>query len=211
MSGGGGDNDIEDTPEQKYLAQVAAEKWNFAQDKLAPLQNEYMQQVEQMDSPGRKAYIMGRANQATQAAIGHGSEQLGKQAQAAGIDPSSGKFKGLMADAAADAASAGGETAARALAEQDNQKALGLQNVLAMGSGQDTRALAGLTDMSSLSSQQARADAFNAFNDRTANLNTLGTVAGAGTRHYMQNAGPEIDLQGRAEPLTNNAAFVKRM
>lgn len=35
--GGGGDNEIEDTPEQRYLAQVAAEKWNFAQDQLAPL------------------------------------------------------------------------------------------------------------------------------------------------------------------------------
>lgn len=185
MSGGGGDNDIEDTPEQKYLAQVAAEKWNFAQDKLAPLQNEYMQQVEQMDSPGRKAYIMGRANQGTQAAIGRGAEQLGNQAQAAGIDPSSGKFKGMMMDSTAEAASAGGEVAARAMAEQDNQKVAGLQNVLAIGSGQDTRALAGLTDMSSLSAQQARADAYGAFNRRASNLNTVGTLAGAGTRYYM--------------------------
>jgi len=185
MSGGGGDTDIEDTPEQRYLAQVAAEKWNFAQDNLAPLQNEYMQQVEQMDSPGRKSYIMGRANQSTQAAIGRGAEQLGNEAQAAGIDPSSGKFKGLMMDATTDAASAGGEVAARALAEQDNQKALGLQNVLAIGSGQDTRALAGLTDMSSLSAQQARGDAYNAFNRRSANLQTLGTLAGAGTSYYL--------------------------
>ncbi len=204
--GGGGDTEIKDTPEQKYLAKVAAEKWNFAQDNLAPLQNEYMQQVEQMDSPGRKAYIMGRANQGTQAAIGRGAEQLGSQAQAAGIDPSSGKFKGLMMDAATDAASAGGETAARALAEQDNQKALGLQNVLAIGSGQDTRALAGLTDMSSLSAQQARSDAYGAFNRRSANLNTLGTLAGAGTRYYLnQNPMQSANQMGGIvdQPLGN--------
>ena len=35
MSGGGGDNEVKDTPEQKYLAKVAAEKWNFAQKELA--------------------------------------------------------------------------------------------------------------------------------------------------------------------------------
>ncbi len=46
MSGGGGGSaDIEDTPEQRHLAQVAAEKWNYAQQHLAPLENEYMQDV----------------------------------------------------------------------------------------------------------------------------------------------------------------------
>lgn len=33
-TGADGGNDIEDTPEQRQLAAVAAEKWNFAQQEL---------------------------------------------------------------------------------------------------------------------------------------------------------------------------------
>ena len=55
MSGGGGDSDntVKDTPEQRYAAQVAAEKWNFAQSNLAPLEDQYMANVEDMDSDAR--------------------------------------------------------------------------------------------------------------------------------------------------------------
>ena len=66
--GGGGDNTVKDTPEQRQLAQVAAEKWNFAQEKLAPLENAYMESVGDMTSDANMSYIAGRTLQSQQQA-----------------------------------------------------------------------------------------------------------------------------------------------
>lgn len=137
MSGGGGDdNKVKDTPEQKYLAQVAAEKWNFAQEELAPLENEYMATVGRMDSEGNMSYIRGRTMQAQTQAQTRAQADLDKGLGRAGIDPSSGRWQGDQTGLALDVATAGGENLGRAQFEQDNQKILGLQNVVAIGQGQ---------------------------------------------------------------------------
>lgn len=187
MSGGGGDNKIKDTPEQKYLAQVAAEKWNFAQEELAPLENEYMATVGRMDSEGNMSYIRGRTMQAQTQAQTRAQADLDKGLGRAGINPSSGRWQGDQTGLALDVATAGGENLGRAQFEQDNQKILGLQNVVAIGQGQSGRAQAGLSRMAQESSADAINDAQQAFNRRSANLQLVGTIAGAGTRYGMEN------------------------
>lgn len=187
MSKGGSDNDIKDTPEQKYLAQVAAEKWNLAQEKLAPLEDKYMASVEQMDSEQNMSYIRGRTMQAQTQALGDAQDGYAKGMAKAGIDPSSGRFQGEMTGLALDVADSGGETLGRAQFEQDNQKILGLQNVVAIGQGQSGRAQAGLSGLAQESASDAISEATQKFNRRSANLQLIGTVAGAGTRYGMQN------------------------
>ncbi|WP_299202588.1 hypothetical protein [uncultured Amphritea sp.] len=211
MSGGGSsDNKIKDTPEQKYLAQVAAEQWNFAQENLAPLQQAYMDSVETMDSPERKSFIQGKVNTNTQAAVSGAINGTVAGGESAGIDPSSGRFKLGITEGTTNAASAGGNIASQALFEQDTAKAGGLSNIVAMGSGQESRAVAGLSDISSLSGQNARSDAYNEFNKNSANLQLLGNVAGMGTAYYANNAGG-VNMQGRDKPLYNNSTFVSNM
>lgn len=188
MSKGGG-NDIEDTPEQRYLAQVAAEKWNFAQDKLAPLENKYMATVDDMDSEGRMSYIRGRTMQAQTQAQSEAQETLGLGMSKAGINPNSGRFQGEQHGLAMELAEKGGENLGRAQFEQDNQKVMGMQNITAIGQGQSGRAQAGLSRMAQESSADAINDAQQAFNRRSANLQLVGTVAGAGTRYGMQGTG----------------------
>ncbi len=187
MSGGGGDNKVEDTPEQKYLAQVAAEKWNFAQKNLAPLENEYMASVEQIDSEANKSYIRGRTMQAQAQAQSEFQTEFGKGLGRAGINPGSGRWQGDQTGLALDVAEAGGENLGRAEFEQDNQKILGLQNVVAIGQGQSGQAQAGLSRMAQESSSDAISDAVQSFNRRSANLQLVGTLAGAGTRYGMEN------------------------
>ncbi|MDP4546479.1 hypothetical protein [Marinobacter sp. MDS2] len=187
MSGGGGDNEVKDTPEQKYLAQVAAEKWNLAQDKLAPLENEYMATVDQMDSEQNMSYIRGRTMQAQTQALGGAQDGYAKGMTQAGIDPSSGRFQGEMAGLAMDVADSGGETLGRAQFEQDNQKILGLQNIVAIGQGQSGQAQAGLSGLAQQSSANAISEATQNFNRRSANLQLIGSVAGAGARYGMKN------------------------
>lgn len=208
--GGGGDNTVKDTPEQKYLAQVAAEQWNYAQEELAPLQNLYMNQVAEMDSPERKSYIQGRANLGTQSAVSDAVHSATAGGEVSGIDPSSGRFKLGVTEGVVNSAQSGGSVASQALFEQDSAKMLGLQNIVAMGSGQETQATAGLQDLSSISAENAQSDAYNSFNKNSANLQLLGNVAGMGTAYYTNNSGG-INMQGRDKPLYNNSTFVSNM
>ena len=191
MSGGGGksDNTIKDTPEQRHAAQVAAEKWNFAQNNLAPLENQYMDNVEDMDSEGRMSFIRGRSNQSSMGNLSQGLQQVDAQLGQAGINPNSGRWQGTQSDMAEQSAQQGGETMGRAQFQQRAEKIKGMQNIVAMGAGEATQAQAGLSDIASASARDARSDATNSFNRRSANLQLLGSAAGAAANYGMNKFG----------------------
>lgn len=186
--GGGGDTTVKDTPEQRYAAQVAAEKWNFSQNTLAPLESEYMARVEDMDSAGRKSYVRGVASQASQAQLGNGLANVGLQLGQAGINPNSGRWNGTMTDYAGGVAQAGGETMGRAQFQNANEQVRGLQNIVAIGSGQEGQAQAGLGQIAAQSAYDARNAATNSFNRNSANLQLLGGLAGGAARVGMYGA-----------------------
>lgn len=198
MSGGGGDSDntVKDTPEQRHAAQVAAEKWNFAQSNLAPLEDQYMANVEDMDSAGRMSYIRGRANQASMDNLSQGLQRVGAQLGQAGINPNSGRWLGTQADFAEQNAQQGGETMGRAQFQQKAEQVKGLQNIVAMGSGESTQAQAGLSDIAATSAADARSDAANNFNRRSANLQLLGAAAGAAANYGMNKFGSAAPSAG---------------
>ncbi|KAA6179147.1 hypothetical protein F3K50_03310 [Pseudomonas marginalis] len=183
MSGGGGkkgDNTIKDTPEQRYAAQVAADKWNYAQSELAPVENAYMKRVDNMDSGGSMAYVRGKANAGTQKALSSGLGQVTQGlTQQAGLNPNSGRFVGTQADLAASVGAGGGDTMARAQFEQKAQKAGGLTSLAAIGQGQSGQAQAGLNTVASQAAQDAQSAAFTNFNRKSANLQLAGTALGA--------------------------------
>lgn len=192
MSGGGGsksDNSVKDTPEQRHAAQVAAEKWNFAQQTLAPLEDQYMANVEDMDSSSRMSYIRGRTNQSSMGGLSQGLQQVGQQLGQAGINPNSGRWQGTQADLAEQSAQQGGETMGRAQFQQRAEKIKGMQNIVAMGAGEATQAQAGLSDIASASARDARSDTTNSFNRRSANLQLLGSAAGAAANYGMNTYG----------------------
>ena len=187
--GGGGGNTVKDTPEQRELAAVAAEKWNFAQEKLAPLENAYMEAVGDMTNPSNMSYIAGRTIQSQQQAVSIASEQAGMQLSQAGIDPSSGRAQYAMSGIALGGANVGGETLGRAQFEQEDQQVQGLKNIVAIGQGQAGQAQQGLSSIASQSAADARQSAANQFNRRNANLQLLGQVAGAGAAYGLNGAG----------------------
>lgn len=218
MSGGGGeaDNTIEDTPEQRYAAKVAAEKWNFAQEKLAPLENEYMARVGELDSAGRMSYLRGVTSQSSQAQLSQGLQGVSTQLNEAGINPNSGRYSGTLTDLTQESALQGGETMGRAQFQQASEKIKGMQNIVAIGSGQSGQAQAGLSDIASQSAADARQESSNSFNRRSANLQLLGGIAGAATNFGLSklNTGSGsagLNMQGQEQPLTSNAAYVRNM
>lgn len=189
MSGGSdGDTKITDTPEQRYMAQVAAEKWNFAQDNLAPLEQEYMKRVDDLDSSSRNSYLRGVTNQASMATLGNNTEKVTQQLGQAGINPNSGRFVGTQTQLVDQSASQGGETMGRAQFQQQMEKTKGLQNVVAVGSGKETMATNGLGDIARASSRDAMNDSRQAFSRNQSNLQLLGTLAGGATRVGLYGA-----------------------
>ena len=209
MSGKSGDNEVKDTPEQKYAAKIAAEKWNFAQKELAPLEDEYMASVDQMDSESNMSYIRGRTMQAQTQALSGAQDQMGDGLDRAGINPNSGRAQGEQFGLSQDVAESGGETLGRAQFEQDNQKVMGLQNVTAIGQGQSGQAQAGISRLAQESSNDAINNASQAFNRRSANLQLVGSLAGAGTRYGMESGafsagsdGYSMDAGFDAQPNT---------
>jgi hypothetical protein len=196
--GGGGDNKVKDTPEQRHLAKVAAEKWNFAQEELAPLENAYMESVGQMTDPGKTSFIRGRTMQSLGRVQPQLSGQASDQMTQAGIDPSSGRYQQEMSGIADDIGAGGGETLGRAQFEQQNEQVKGLQNIVAMGQSEATQAQQGISGLAQQASQDAIGDATNRFNRRSANLQLLGTVAGAGTRYGLNSGGSSTSMYDEA-------------
>ncbi|GEK46562.1 hypothetical protein HPA02_08450 [Bisbaumannia pacifica] len=205
---GGGDSTVEDTPEQRELAAVAAEKWNFAQQELAPLEDAYMRQVDDLTSEENLGYIRGRTMQAQQQAADGLMDEAGQRLTAAGIDPSSGRYQGAMTGLALDTAQAGGETLGRAEFEQDNQQVLGMQNIVSIGQGQAGQAQAGLAGLADQASADARQSAATQFNRRSANLQLLGQVAGAGTSYGLNQTGgtPGLGMEGGVSQAAINSS-----
>lgn len=199
MSGIKPDNKVKDTPEQRQLAQVAAEKWNFAQKNLAPLEDEYMRQVNDMTDPSRMSYIRGQASQGAMQGqsdlLGQGASRLNQ----AGIDPSSGRATTAMSGLTDAAALSGGDTMGRAQFSQENEQIRGLQNITAMGQGQATQAQAGLSGVASQSAADARDSAVTNYNRNNANLQLLGTGAGLAASYGM-DSGQGLALGGTAAP-----------
>ncbi|HFX1568030.1 TPA: hypothetical protein ACID4M_003346 [Pseudomonas aeruginosa] len=204
MSGSKGksSNTVSDTPEQRYAAQVAAEKWNYAQERLAPVENAYMGRVDQMGSGGNMAYVRGKANAGTQQALRAGMEQVTQGVtQQAGVNPNSGRYTGAMADLADAAGAGGGDTMARAQFEQKAQQVGGLSNQAAIGQGQSGQAQAGLNTVANQAAQDAQSAAFNRFNRKSANLQLAGAALGAGA------AGAQYGLQNwKSTPASTSVA-----
>ncbi|MGY8872234.1 MAG: hypothetical protein ACKVJE_17495 [Pseudomonadales bacterium] len=205
---GGGDNEIKDTQQQKDLAYVAAEGWNFSQEELAPLQEKYMEKVDSMADPSRKEFIAGRANLGQQAATSEAVSDVATGASSHGLDLNSGKVKGALTDIATGAGKTGGQVASQGKFEQDTQHIKGMQSIVDMGSGQKTQAVAGLSDIASIAGANARSDAVDSFNERSSNLQAVGTVLGAGTRYAMKSSAPTtaagLRLEDGAGAMVNN-------
>ncbi|MCE3025718.1 hypothetical protein [Salinicola sp. DM10] len=202
MSVGGGKSDtsVKDTPEQRALAQVAAEKWNYAQQNLAPLEDSYMDAVGEMTSDSKMGYIRGQANQGQMQALSETTAQADRALTQGGIDPSSGRYGAAVSGLSLDAAHAGGETAGRGQFSQESEQLTGLSNILAMGQGQSTQAQAGLSGVASQAAADARSDAATSYNRGSANLQLLGTAAGMAGSSYLPSAGQGLAMGGTAQP-----------
>lgn len=185
--GGGGDNKIEETEEQRELQRIASAQWNDYQINMLPLENEYIKDVFNLRSPE----MMEKARAFTMSSMSPEYQQLDNEATAIlnerGFDPSSqGYIDRSKSLSEAQARGLGGGLAKTNIEQQDRAYR-GLENVMKMGAGQEGEALTGLTQIADLSGAYAKESAAKGFNKATGRRELAGSAVGMGVGSMMDN------------------------
>lgn len=185
--GGKSDDEVEETPEQREAARVAAQRWNFSQQHLAPLMDQYLEQTDAMATDSALGFQRGRSNEEAQIMQGQQREQVNQQLNQMGIDPSSGRAQATNSQLTALQGAASGESMGRVQGEQLNQHVMGLQNAVNIGEGKAGQAQMGMGQLAQQSANEQATNAQNAFNRRSANMQLVGNIGGAGVRYGLEN------------------------
>jgi hypothetical protein len=179
--GGGGDNRMKETPEMREIAKISAEKWNFYNEKFAPIENWYIENVANMNTANEYRKAIGVANVEAQMTMGKGLQQF-QQA-----NPNNPRFVAGINKIEDIGGIVAGNAGSKAIAGQQNKAIQGMSNVAAMGMGRSTEAQQGMANLASNAEKQARFDAEKAWNERMSNLKLAGTAAGIGASVYAND------------------------
>lgn len=194
----GGSNKVKETSAEKEQARIAKEKWGRYEEVYAPFQELYIDQVDRLNTDKSRDLAKGLAAQDTAQAFSDTTERAQDSLTAAGINPASGRFTGTTTDIATSQGESAGENMTRAEMSQGDEFLRGKQNILAIGNDQATTAHQGMSSLAQSSAAKARSDAANAFNESSADQQSLGSAVGFGLAAY------------NPQPATNTTAYAGR-
>lgn len=175
MSGGSSNKQVPETPEEKALAGVAAERYLRYKQAFVPIENKAINLVENRDLG---PLVAGMANVGTQASFSRGEASLGAGLENRGLRVGSPGFGMNLAAYNLNRTESSGIGAANAYGITAGQKLNNLQSLVAMGQGQAGASLQGQEEATGLASRQAIIDTQAALAARGAIGGGLGTAAG---------------------------------
>lgn len=167
---------VEPTLTQQVQAGINQRMWDYYQANYKPLINRYIQNTTSRDvTDAEQKQVAGQIN-----------ADVMKKAKATSLNPVANQKAMInLADTASDAQASGKATS-------KGRKIGQTLNIINMGRGQTTKAMAGLDEMASMSVSGAMADKERELNLEASTMNSLGaftgTLAGAGwsARKLMQ-------------------------
>ncbi|EDS8888918.1 hypothetical protein GQC79_003855 [Salmonella enterica] len=177
--GGGGSGEIKETSQQRAQAEIAMKQWRLYSDRLKPMENIFMGKVDKLNDGSKYQNLAGVTNLGYQKQFGDVRHQTANQLASAGIDPGSGKFQEAMNDIAGEQAIGQTDATNRVQSSQADKYIAGLQDVVALGSGQKADALQGYNSLAENSLQKAATDAQSAYARRQGNASLVGAGLGA--------------------------------
>ncbi len=185
--GGGGDNEIPETAEEKELAAIAQERWDRYKEVYIPLENAYMETVGNYDSAGNREAIATKVAGGLKADLSEQMAGANSNMFAKGVNPNDGAFKG--------AGTAALTKGSAVLANAVNSANLGLgtekisrqQGLVQMGQGQAINAVKSFGDIASDSMDLAVSNAESDFNASQSWSNLAGNVTGAYSRYGLRD------------------------
>lgn len=176
----GGPDKPKQTREERELGRIAVERWNDYQTRFVPVENEYIESVQQTGADFDDA--RGGATASVQQSFGAAEDDLRGNLFAAGLSPDSSQFTSAIEGLGLDRALSLGTAANEAEVATQNRHLTGLQNVVQMGQGQAMNAIQGKGEIAGRATQDSIDRANRSFENRQAGLHLAGTVAGAGTQ-----------------------------
>ncbi|OEE65846.1 hypothetical protein A1OO_08540 [Enterovibrio norvegicus FF-33] len=185
MGGKGGSNEVKETSAQIAASEVAQKQWEIYENELSQHIDVFRGRINNFRADANMSERGSNVNLAYQDAFSNTKGDAAKAMAASGVDPSSGKFTQTMAQMSTEQGTGTTDTVNRAQAAEQDKYIAGLSDYVAMGVGEQSDALQGLSDVASLSTQKAINDAATAFNKRSSNLQLAGAAAGVGLRSYM--------------------------
>jgi hypothetical protein len=183
--GGGGDNKIEETPEQRAQAEVAMMQWKDYLNKYRPFEDAFMEDVDRMNTGQQYNQAAGLAAVPVESEFSTAVRDTSRAMVGGGLNPNSGAFKSNLSKLDRAKSTTKADNMNQAQVGQQNRYVSGISNIVRMGQGQETEAVQGFGDLASMSSRKAYNDANNALNNRRDNQQLAGAVVGAGTRYGL--------------------------
>lgn len=189
----GGGDEVKETEYEKELAKIYKEQWGVYQQDVVPMENIVIGEAKSSNDASVYKGIAGDTNLGYQKAFSKAGEQTLDNLAASGVDPSSGKAKGLLSDLSNEQASVSADATSRAQNDGQERYIDKMSNVMAMGQGESQQAVASLNDIAVNSQREAFADASISAQNKTNTLNAVGAVGGAYASHSMSTPGVDLN------------------
>lgn len=187
--GGGSAPEVQETEAEKAQAEVAEDMWTLYQNVLAPYEDVFIQDVEKLNSPGGYTKAAGDTNLSYSSQFSDARDQTGSTLTSAGVNPNSGKFDTAQDSLTRQQAFSQNDAMNRAQSSNADQYVGGLEDVLAIGSGEEAQNMGALDSLASASNRSARSDAQAAESNALSQSNSLSSLAGAGMSAAMMGLG----------------------
>jgi len=184
----GGDAEVEETKDEKVLAQVGKQQWERYKDTFAPLENVLMDRA-RMGEP-EQAQATGVANAAVQQEYDGQTEQITQAMGERGVSAGSGATVSALGSSALDRAASQAMTQVNAQENVADAHYEGLESVIQLGRGKSADAVQGMSNIAARSNQEAVNSALNDFERRRSNVQGAASLAGAGTSALMSAPQP---------------------
>lgn len=185
---GGGSSkapEIKETAAERAAAELAAEKWQDYQKDFVPIENEYMNSVNDLNSESNKARVSAKAQANV---VDQSSGLLGQAMQknfARGIDPSSGASNANTFALSQATQNSRANAGNKGLFGAENAYLQGVSNVVALGNNQDATAFESMGSIADRASGEAINKAKNDFIDFQGNQSLTGGLIGAASAYGM--------------------------
>ena len=178
----GGKSKVDETPQQRALAQYAMNQLRDYKQRWLPVQKQLAAQIQQQGAPSSYARQDAAGKNATDVAMsfGKGAGVLQKTLANNGVDVGSSKAKLALGGMGADEAKTRGLGAMITDQQMDDAYTQGLASLTAIGRGERTMAAEGLADRARSSARDSAQSAEISASERAGMAGMAGQAAGLG-------------------------------
>lgn len=184
---GKGAKKLDETEQERALAEIAAQRFNRYKEVFAPLEDQYIQQVFDVRDQSNYENAGGIAASQFQREFQTGQDKLSDQMFQQGVDPSSGAFQENSAALRRAQAVGQGLGVSGAKVANTDRFYQGLRGVMAIGQGQSADAIEGMAGIARQSQETAIKSAQSAFDSNKAVRSGVGGVLGYAASPYVDS------------------------